>query len=417
MLVRFTVYIRKLLSIIAVAVMVVAGFSACAQNSNSNPTTTNQNKTPIKIGFTVPLSGDFSGDGKFTLQGYQLWAQDVNSRGGLLGRQVQLDYLSDASKDEQAATNYRKLISVDHVDLVVGPFGFQSVPAAKVASTFGYAFINGTGTTGDFFALGLHNVFTTSLPTDNYFASFALYILSLPQSERPKSVAYATADDPFTKPQVDVARKMLENGGVTTAVYQTYPDEATDWTPIAQKIIQSGAQAVVLGSLGVPDTSAFIQAFKQQHYNPAAFIAATGPDQGDQFTKAVGSSAEGVFVPNAGWWPTAKNFQNDQFTQSYVAKFGGTANDISSDAVQAYSVGQVLEQAVNKLHSIDNKALIQELHNDSFQTLQGTVKFDDVGRNTIGVAYLFQWQKGQLIPVYPSTQAAANPEYPKAKWS
>src|SRR5947209_20135577 len=96
--------------------------SACGGSSGSSTTTSNQPKTPIKIGISLSLSGDFSADGKAFQQGYQLWADNVNKNGGLLGRQVQLDILSDASSTTQVVTNYQKLINVDHVDLVLGPF-------------------------------------------------------------------------------------------------------------------------------------------------------------------------------------------------------------------------------------------------------------------------------------------------------
>ncbi len=71
---------------------------------------------------------------------------------------------------------------------------------------------------------------------------------------------------------------------------------------------------------------------------------------------------------------------------------------------------------MNKIHSIDNGKLIQELHSDTFNSLQGPIRFGQYGDNTIGVPFLFQWQSGKLIPVYPTAQAQANPEYPKKPW-
>jgi branched-chain amino acid transport system substrate-binding protein len=124
-----------------------------------------------------------------------------------------------------------------------------------------------------------------------------------------------------------------------------------------------------------------------------------------------------VFVPNGGWFPGVKTFQNDTFTQAYLTRYGGSAADISSDTVQAYSVGQVLQQAVQKAQTINNAKLITELHKDTFQSLQGPVQFDSQGKNTLAVAFLFQWQGTQLIPVYPSQSAQANPLFPKPAWS
>ena len=121
-------------------------------------------------------------------------------------------------------------------------------------------------------------------------------------------------------------------------------------------------------------------------------------------------------TPQAGWYPGINTYQNSQFVKDYLAKFGGTDQDINSGTVQGYSAAQVLEQAVNKIHSIDNAKLIQELGTGSFNSLQGPVKFDAKGENTEGVLILFQWENGKLTPVYPASNALAQPEYPKNQW-
>ncbi len=409
---RYAMGLKKVLYIISIAIMLLA-YSSCEQSS----TTGNQSsRPPIKIGISVSLSGDFSADGKAIEQGYQLWADDINKRGGLLGRPVQLDILSDASNTQQVVTNYQKLITLDHVDLVFGPFStLLTKPASLVANRYGYAMLEGAGGGPTVFSRGLHNLFDVSLPVANNLVTFAQYILSLPASMRPKTAAYATQDDPFTQPQVDLAKQLLDKGGVKSVYYHVYPAETTDYTPIAANIIASGAQVTVFGTL-LQDITAFIQAFKQQHFNPQALIATAGPDQGDQFIKAVGlRSTEGVMVPN-GWYPQANNLGNAAMVQAYLNKYGGTPDSISSDIAEAYSVGQILEQAANKIHSINNAALIQELRTDSFASVQGVVKFDNTGQNTQANSYLFQWQKSNLIPVYPSNDAAANPEFPKPQW-
>ncbi len=374
---------------------------------------------PIKIGISLSLSGDFSDDGKAFQQGYQLWADTVNKNGGLLGRQVQLDIVSDASSPDQVQTNYEKLITVDKVDLTFGPFStLLTKPASVVANRYGYALVEGAGGGPSVFTQGLNNVFDVSLPVANNLTSFVQYVLSLPAAQRPTSVAYATEDDPFTQPQIDLAKSQLEAAGVKTASYQVYPAETTDYNPIADKMIASNAQVVIVGTL-LPDVTAFIQRFKQQHYNPQAFIATAGPDQGDQFLKAIGGadSAEAIMVPN-GWYPESNNPGNADMVKAYIAQYGGTADGISSDVAEAYSVGQVVAQAVTKNNSLDNAKLIAELHSgDTFQSVQGDVKFDSTGQNVAALAYLFQWQKGALVPVYPATaQGAVAPEFPKPNW-
>jgi branched-chain amino acid transport system substrate-binding protein len=403
----------RALGVTGILILLLSALGACG--GSSSPA---QPSGPIKIGFTLSLTGDFSADGQAFQQGYQLWADKINSSGGLLGRQVQLVTYDDASNTDQVTTDYQKLITVDKVDLLFGPFSTKlTKPASVVANRYGYALVEGAGGGPSVFTQGLNDIFDVSLPVDKALVNFTQWILSLPSGQRPTTAAYATQDDPFTQPQVDVARQKLETGGVTTASYQVYPAETTDYTPIAQKLIHSGAQVIVCGTL-LNDIAAFIQAFKQQHFNPQALVATAGPDQGSDFLTAIGGapSAEGVFVPNGGWYPQLNAFENQQMVTAYLTKYGGKAADMSSDVPEAYSVGQVTQQAITKIHSLDQSKLIHELHSDTFQSVQGPVKFDNTGQNTAAVAYLFQWQNGNLIPVYPTAIAQAQPEFPKPSW-
>ena len=264
----------------------------------------------ITIGASLSLSGDFSADGQAFKRGYQLWANHVNATGGLLGCQVKLDIVSDASSPAQVATNYEKLISSDHADLVFGPFStLLTVPSAKIANRFGYAMIEGAGGAPAVFATGLHNVFDVSLVIKDQLVTSAKYFASLPKSRRPKTAAYPTSNDPFTEPQLPVARAIMEKAGIKTVYTKVFPAEVTDYTPIATAVAATKAQVVMLGSVDVPTVSAFIQAFAQQHYNPLALVATAGPDQGADFLKAVGGNAEGVMVPN-GWYYGYANAQS-----------------------------------------------------------------------------------------------------------
>jgi len=415
------VRIGKFVSIILGIVMVLGGLSACAQSSNSNGTTTNTG--PITIGTSLPLSGDFSQDGAATQQGYLLWQDYINSHGGLLGRQVKFDILNNGSSVTQTGTDYTTLIGTHHDDLVVGPFADDyTVAAARSSARYGYPMVNGSGEAPSVFTQRppLTNVFSVSLPAANTLNSLSLYILSLPVSMRPTTAAYATEDDPYLHPIVTQARERLESGGITTLTSPSeivYPPETTDWTPIADKIIATHADIVILGTV-TPDAVAFVNRFKQEHYNPKVLVEVSGPDQGDQFTKPIGGTkvAQGIFVPNGGWYPGIKTFGEQEFEQAYLAKYGGSLDNINQDSVQAWSVMQVMQQAIEKTNSIDNTKLMNELHTDTFQTVQGPVKFQSDGENSLAVPFLYQWQSGSLIPVYPANDAQSNPVFPKPNW-
>ncbi|HZU69125.1 MAG TPA: amino acid ABC transporter substrate-binding protein [Ktedonobacteraceae bacterium] len=422
---------KKCFSIIGILAMMLAGLSACSQGSSAP---TFANPTPITIGASISIKGDFAADAAAVLRGYQLWAQTINNSGGLLGRPVKLVILNDDSTQDKVKANYDTLITKDHVDLLFGPFStFLTKPASTEAHKYHYAFVEGEGGGPSLFdptqGYGFDDLFCVTLPAANNLETFADYILSLPltlngKPYRPVTAAYATSDDPFTQPQLQLAETMMERGGIKT-VYSNAdnpysaddPNYVTKFIPgVAQKIVNSKAQVVLLGTQ-FPDVIAYLSVFKKDHYNPQAIIATAGPDQGRDFIKGVGGVkyTEGMFVPN-GWYPQANTFGNAQMVQAYLAQYGGNENDINADVAEAYSTGQVLEQAITRIHSLDNTKLITELHNDVFNTVQGPAEFPTNlhGMNSEALAYLFQWQNGNFIPVYPSSAAAENPEFPKA---
>ena len=418
-------------ALIVAAVAAIAAFVAgCGGSSSStssaksassgSSTSGSSNQSPITIGASLSLSGDFAADGQAFEKGYQLWAADQNKAGGLMGHPVKLDIISDASSPAQVVTNYQKLISSDHDQLVFGPFStLLTVPASKVVNRFGYAFVEGAGGAPAAFGNGLKNIFDVSLPVVDNLVPYAKWIASLPASERPKTAAYATSDDPFTQPQIPLAQKIMQAAGIKTVYNKVFPAEVTDYTPIATAVASSKAEAVVLGSVDVPTVSAFVHAFIQQHYNPKSFIATAGPDQGDAFLKAVGgaSNAEGIMYPN-GWYPGYANAASQQMVNEYVSKYGGNAAGVNADVAEAYSVGQAVAQAVTATHSLDNSKIISYLHSGvTLNTVQGPVKFNSLGENGAAAAFVFQWQKGnqvQVLPVGASGSKAAT--YPKPNW-
>jgi branched-chain amino acid transport system substrate-binding protein len=392
----------------------MVGLAACGSTSSGSGGTP-QGGTPITIGVSVSLTGDFSGDGKALVQGYNLWAQDENAKGGLLGHHVTMKYVDDASSTTQVVTNYQNLITQDKVALVFGPFSsLLTIPASTVTNRFGYAFPEPAGGGPSVFSRTppIHSLFFVQpAPVEDNLVSFTQWVLSLPAAERPATAAYSTEDDPFTQPQIDKARALLEAGGIRTVLYKVYPAETTDFGPLAQQVINADADIVVLGTQE-PDGIAFIKAFQQQHYNPKALVETAGPDQGSDFSNQVGiANTEGVMVP-AGWWSSAKTPGNATFVSEFISKYGGTAADIPSDAAEAYSVGEVVDQAAAKAHSISNAALISALHSGTYQTIQGPMAFDSLGRPN-GASFLVQWQNGTTVPVYPPSAAVAQPEYPK----
>jgi branched-chain amino acid transport system substrate-binding protein len=401
------------------ATMVASCSSSSSSSSSSTSTTTSSSPAttaPIVIGASLSLTGDFSADGINYEDGYKLWANDVNAKGGILGRKVVLKILNDNSSPSQVVTNYQTLINSDHVDLTFGPFSsLLTTPADAVVARAGFAFVEGAGGAPTVFNsppnVADHNIFDVSLPVADEMVPFVNYIKSLPASERPTTAAYPMADDPFADPPVQLAQQMLSALGVKTVYSKIFPAEVADYKAPADQVAASGAQIVILGSTDVPTVAAFMQAFEQQHYTPKLFLCAAGPDQGSAFLSAVGKgNAIGMMVPN-GWYPGFTDPASQTLINEYVAKYGGTPSAVSADVAEAYSVGQVMEQAIVATGGTDNAKIISYLHgNVTLNSVQGPVKFDSLGENGASDAFVFQWQAGDVFnQVLPSSAAGSKP--------
>ena len=421
----------RFLSLTATAAVLAMVLAACSSSggSSSSPSASasasaSAAKTPITVGISLSLTGDFSADGQAFQRGYQLWQSAVNSHGGILGRQVKLIIINDASSPTTVVSNYQKLISVDHVDLTFGPFSsLLTAPASTAVARYGYAMIEGAGAAPAVFNVpsnkAVHNVFCPSLPVKDYMVPFANWVTSLPPSQRPKTAAYPMADDPFATPPVQTAQKMLQSAGVKTVYSKIFPEEVSDYKAPADQVAASGAQAVVLGSTDVPTVNAFMQAFEQQHYNPKIFIAASGPDQGAAFIKAVGkANANGMMVPD-GWSGNYNNALSHIMVQQYIAKYGGTPSDINADVAEAYSVGEVAALAVTATGGTNNPKIISYLHSGvTLATVQGPVQFNAIGENPQGRRVHLPVAERQLQPgAAVDASGSVKIIYPKPHWA
>jgi branched-chain amino acid transport system substrate-binding protein len=371
---------------------------------------------PIIIGASVPLTGRFGDAGTAARNGYETWAALLNESGGLLGRQVVFKFVDNTSEQEIAAADYEKLIVEDKVDLVVGTFSsFLVIPTSEVAAKYGYAYIEPAGGAPDVFNRGLTNLFFAQPAQGARQADpFALYILSLPVNLRPRTFATVSLDDPFTLGVMERLSGLLQDGGLRQIYNTTYAEGTTDYTAIAVDVTGLDPD-LILGGTQSEDCIAQIQAYRAQGYQPRIAYFTNGPSFPGPFRSALGSATEGIFS-SISWFPDSFEYQNKEFTSKYVEMFGGDLGDIPEDAANAYTVGQVLQQAAEKIGSIDNAALIDELHQGEYDTVVGPLSFDEKGAPQ-GNFMLLQWQGDNFVIVGPGNRAEVDPMAPpKPEW-
>jgi branched-chain amino acid transport system substrate-binding protein len=398
----------------AAAVLTVAAL-ALAGCSGGSGSTSAPSGAPLKVGISLSLTGDFSDSGKAAQRGYELWASVVNKSGGVLGRQVQLSIVDDASSPDQVVTNYTNLITQNKVDIVFGPFSsLLTVPASRVVNRYGYSFIEPAGGGPSVFEQKLGNLFFVQpAPTTSGGNVFADYILSLPESQRPKTAGYAKLDDPFAAPIADNIEKRFQDAGIRTVYDQTYPAETADMTPIMSGMAAANPDVVVGGSQEA-DAFAQMKAMIQLKFNPKWLFESNGANSPADFPAAVGAkNTEGVFS-SADWYADSTAPGSAEFIANYIAKYGGTADTIDPTSAEAYSAGMLLEQVAKKTGKIDNATIIKTLHSGTWPTLVGNLSWDQYGAPQ-GSYQLIQWINGKPTTVFPPP--AATPIVPKPNWT
>jgi branched-chain amino acid transport system substrate-binding protein len=390
--------------------------TGCASSGGGNGGGGGSSSGPLVIGASVSLTGDFSDSGKAVERGYQLWADTVNAKGGVLGRKVQMKIVDDASSPTQVVTNYQNLINKDHVNLTFGPFStLLTIPASQVAKRYGYAFLAPAGGGPDVFKQKLNNFFFVQpAPTTESGDVFAKFILSLKPADRPKTAAYAELDDPFSAPIAENIRAKFEAAGIKTVYKQVYPAETQDLSPIMAAIAAKKPD-VIVGGTQSDDAYAQVKSLVQLNYNPKFMFLSNGANSPLEFPDKVGRSNTAGITSSADWFPGSKASGSAAFTAAYIKKYGGSAQTVDDSSAEAYATGQLIQEVAAKTGKMDNATIIKTLHSGTWPTILGNLTWNAVGAPT-GSYNLVQWQGGKLLPVYPPAVAQAQPVFPKPNW-
>jgi branched-chain amino acid transport system substrate-binding protein len=368
------------------------------------------------IGASISLTGDFADPGKAVKNGYDLWASQVNAKGGILGRQVQFKIVDDASSPTQVVTNYQNLINSDKVDLVFGPFSsLLTVPASQVAKRYGYAFLEPAGGGPAVFAQNLDNLFFIQpAPVVKSGDVFADWVLSLPAADQPKTAAYTELDDPFAAPIAENIRQRFEAAGIKTVYKQVYPAETQDFSGIMSKVVAANPDALVAGTQSL-DAYGQVKSLVQLKFSPKFMFMSNGANSPAEFPDKVGAENTTGIMSAGDWFPGSKAHGSDEFTAAYIKAYGGTADTIDNSSAEAYAAGQVLEAEAAKTGKVDNATIISTLHSGKWPTILGDLSWGPDGAPS-GSFNLIQWQGGKLVPVFPAAIAQATPVYPKPAW-
>jgi branched-chain amino acid transport system substrate-binding protein len=370
---------------------------------------------PIVIGISLPLTGDFAEPGKGVQRGYETWAKVINDGGGLLGRQVELKILDDASDAARVVADYESLIAQDEVDLVMGPFSTRLVvPASRVADEYGMLFVEPAAAAAEVFENGFENIFyaAPAIAPDHY--NYLLdYIEAMPEDERPQTAAVAAMDDPFAQGTAYGLRDGLAELGVEIVVDEVYPPNATDMSAVAAQIADADPD-IVVGGTQYQDAVNMILALQQLDYQPRMAAFSTAPTN-PEFVEAIGGAVDGILSPT-GYTVEAPFPSNEEFIAANEELHG---TEPGEDEANAYTAGQVVAAAVEAVGCAEQgdcqQQLIDWLHENEVDTVVGTLGWDEAGRPN-GAHLIQQYVDGEIAIVLPEDVAEAELIYPKPEW-
>ncbi len=383
---------------------------------------------PIKIGFSMTLTGGLAGAGQAALIAMKIWRDDVNAAGGLLGRQVEFVYYDDSTNPSKVPGIYSKLINVDKVDLVVSSYGTNLIaPAMPIVMKQKMVFIA-------LFGLAVNERFNYN----NYFQimpagpepkldwSRGFFNLAMNQSPQPQSIALLAADSEFAKNAVAGARSHAEQLGLNIVYDKTYPPGTADFTPVVRAIMASNPDLVYVGSYP-PGSVGIVNAANELDLKAKMFGGGMVGLQYAGIQKTLGSKMNGIV--NYDFWVPAStlNFEGvDAFLAKYQAAAAGGKVDPLGHYLPpyAYAYLQVLGAAVNAVGELDHAAIGEHIRNNTFDTVVGAVSFAPNGEwaktRTLQVQFrdikdgdMSQFEnEGTRVVLYPESVKNGEIEYP-----
>lgn len=381
--------LQKMKSLVALAGMVAAGALL------AGPATA-QNKEPIKIGLSMALTGPLAANGKQALLGAKIWEDDTNKNGGLLGRQVKLVYYDDQSNPSTVPGIYTKLLDVDKVDLVVGPYATTQIgPAIPIAMQKGKVLVSlfGTGVNEKF----KYDRYFSMLPTGpDPKPSFTegFFQLAMAQDPKPTTVALVASDGAFGRNVCDGARINAQKAGLNIVYDKTFPANSTDVAPVVRAVQATNPDLAVICSYPV-ESAAFVHAINEVGFKPKMIGGGMVGLQLTAIKMQLGPLLNGI-VDYEDWLP-ASTLQNEKINK-VLEKYQAKAPDAKVDPLGyyippwAYAYLQTLQQGVEGTKSLDDAKIAEWLHNNPVDTVVGKISFGPQGEWTQSRMLQFQFQ-------------------------
>jgi branched-chain amino acid transport system substrate-binding protein len=373
---------RNALRTLGAALIIAIGFISGASAQSGDP---------IRIGMSLALTGAGAAPSKVINTALEIWRDDVNAKGGLLGRPVELVIYDDQSAPANVPNIYTKLITVDKVDLLLGPYGTNFVAPAMPA------IIEHNKMTISFTAIGINDKFhypkyfsMVSVGPEGVNAfSIGFFDLAAAQTPKPQTVAILAADAEFAQSAAHGAREEIKKHGFKIVYDKSYPPSTTDFAPVVRAVRATDPDIVYIGAYP-PDNVGIIRAANEVGLSPKMMGGAMIGMLVTPIKVQLGPVANGLIVGENFAAALAPKIPG---SADFLKRYGEKAAAAHIDPLGfawgpfAYSAGQVLAQAVTATKSLDHGKLAAYMHKASFKTVSGDFSFGADG----------EWSKSRMV--------------------
>jgi branched-chain amino acid transport system substrate-binding protein len=346
---------------------------------------------PIKIGLSMSLTGGLAGGGKTALLAMQMWAEDTNAKGGLLGRPVELVYYDDQSSSSNVPGIYTKLLEVDKVDLAISAYATNQIaPAMPIVMQRNLVFMSlfGTGVNDKFHYDKYFQILPNGKET-RFGPSLGFLETAMTMEPKPKTIALAGADAEYSQTVLAGAREKIKEMGLKIVYDRSYPPSTVDFIPIVRSIQATEPDVVYVASYP-PDTVGMVRAahesgLKTKMFGGGMIGLGFAPIKQQLGPLLNGIVAYEVYAPE----PSMQFPGVQDFLKRYQAKAPAAGVDTLGFYLPpfAYAELQILGDAITKVGSLDQEKIGKYIHATTFHTIVGDVKFADNG----------EWEKSRLI--------------------
>jgi len=366
-------------------------------------------QAPIKVGASISLTGTYAKPGTYQKEGYELCAQEVNDKGGVLGRKVEFVFYDDQSMPPTGVRLYEKLITEDKVDVVMGPYSSAiSEAVANVTEKYKKVMVAPLAATTSIFKKGRKYAFMVISPAEVYLEG----LVDLAAKRGLKTIAIVNEDTLFPKTAAVGTAELAKKKGLQIVLQEAYPKGNTDFSALLTKI-KAANPDVIAASTYFDDAVALTRQMKELNLNPKMYGVTVGGDI-PEFYDLLKQNAEYIYGATQ-WEPTLPYPGQKEFMAAYTSKF---KHEPSYHAAAGYAGCQIYLEAVKRAATLDADKVRDQLLKLEMRTILGDYKVDADGFQTAHKMVLFQWQDGKKVTVWPDDMAAgAKVRFPTPPWN